>query len=59
MHVLVLPARDEPVAVDGEVRVERRLTLCATVDHRFLDGFEGGVLARLLRELLADPSSMD
>ena len=59
VHVLVLHPRDEPVAVDGEVRVERRLTLCATVDHRFLDGFEGGVLARLLRELLADPASMD
>ena len=59
VHVLVLPPRDEPVAIDGDVVVQRRLTLCATVDHRFLDGFEGGILATLLRELLADPSQMD
>lgn len=58
VHVLVLPPRDEPVAVDGAVQVQRRLTLCATVDHRFLDGFEGGILARLLRELLADPDRL-
>jgi hypothetical protein len=59
IHVLLLPPRDEPVARDGEVHVERRVTLCATVDHRFLDGFEGGVLTRLLRELLEDPTRLD
>ncbi len=58
VHVLVLPVREEPVAIDGQVVVRRQLTLCATVDHRFLDGFEGGALATLLRELLADPERM-
>lgn len=58
IHVLLLPARDEPVVDGDDVVVQRRLTFCVTVDHRFLDGFEGGVLARLLRELLADPAQL-
>ena len=33
-------------------------TITATIDHRFMDGFQGGVLARKVREIFADPTQL-
>jgi hypothetical protein len=45
--------------VDGEVVVRDLLTVTATVDHRFIDGLQGGVLARSFRRVFSDPWALD
>lgn len=56
--VLVGSLRDAVVAHDGEMQIRKQLTLTATIDHRFLDGFQGGVLAKVVRRVLEDPWSL-
>jgi pyruvate dehydrogenase E2 component (dihydrolipoamide acetyltransferase) len=57
--VLVGSVRDGVVAVDGVPTVRKQLTITATVDHRFLDGFQGGVLAKVVRAVLEDPWALE
>jgi pyruvate/2-oxoglutarate dehydrogenase complex dihydrolipoamide acyltransferase (E2) component len=59
VYVLIGALRDQPAVVDGTIEVRKRLTLCATIDHRFLDGFQGGVLAKVVKQLLEDPWAFD
>jgi pyruvate dehydrogenase E2 component (dihydrolipoamide acetyltransferase) len=35
--------------------VRKQVVITATLDHRFLDGAQGAVLARIVRERFADP----
>jgi pyruvate dehydrogenase E2 component (dihydrolipoamide acetyltransferase) len=59
VYVLVGALRDAP-AVDGDrLVIRKQLTLTATIDHRFLDGFQGGVLAKVVREILEDPWTLE
>ncbi len=53
--VLIGAMRDQPVVVDGEITIQPQLTITATVDHRFMDGYQGGVLARVVRDVLENP----
>jgi pyruvate dehydrogenase E2 component (dihydrolipoamide acetyltransferase) len=55
VYVLIGAMRDAVVAVDGQAVIQKRLTLCATIDHRFLDGAQGGILAREVRKYFANP----
>jgi hypothetical protein len=59
LYVLIGSVRDRPVAVDGAVVVRPMLTVTATVDHRFVDGFQAAVLARAFRRVFEDPWSLD
>lgn len=59
VYVLVGAIKDDAVVRDGKIVPGQTLSLCATIDHRFLDGFQGGMLARTVRELLEDPWKMD
>ena len=59
IYVLIGALRDMPAAVDGKVVIRKALTLCATIDHRFLDGAQGGVLAKEMRRLLANPKLLE
>lgn len=59
LYVLIGACRPQPTVVDGEVVVRNLLTVTATVDHRFVDGFQAGVLARVFREVFADPWRLD
>ncbi len=43
----------------GQVVVRDRLTITATIDHRFMDGAQGGVLAKVIRDLFDDPWQLD
>lgn len=49
--------QDKPLAVDGQVVVRPVLTIGATFDHRLLDGYQAGHLARRFRSAMADPST--
>jgi pyruvate/2-oxoglutarate dehydrogenase complex dihydrolipoamide acyltransferase (E2) component len=59
VYVLVGAVRDRPAVVDGQVVIRPEVTLTATIDHRFIDGFQGGTLARVVREFFADPRGFD
>jgi len=57
--VLVGAIRDTPVAIDGEVVVRPLMTLCATIDHRYIDGAQGGVLAKVVRDVMENPWQLE
>ncbi len=59
LYVLIGGIKDVVAIEDGDLVVRQELTLTATVDHRFMDGFQGGVLAREVRRLFADPWSLE
>jgi pyruvate/2-oxoglutarate dehydrogenase complex dihydrolipoamide acyltransferase (E2) component len=58
VYVLVGAIRDQAAVEEGEVVVRPEITLCATIDHRFLDGAQGGILAKEVRRLLAHPEEL-
>lgn len=57
LYVLLGALRDAPAVVDGQLAVRKQLTITATIDHRFLDGYQGGVLARTIRETFENPEA--
>ncbi len=59
VYVLLGALRDRPAAVDGEVVIRPELTITATIDHRFMDGAQGAVLARVMRDMFANPWQLD
>ncbi len=59
LYVLIGAVRDMPTVENGEVVVRKMLTVTATIDHRFIDGFQGGVIAQEFRRVFEDPWSLD
>jgi pyruvate/2-oxoglutarate dehydrogenase complex dihydrolipoamide acyltransferase (E2) component len=59
LYVLVGALREQPAVVKGELCVLPQVTLCATLDHRFVDGFQAGQLLRVVRSLFDDPWQLD
>ena len=59
LYVSIGAVRDEAVAVDGAVVVRPCVVVGATADHRLVDGAHAGRIARIVRELLADPYRLD
>ena len=59
LYVLVGAVSPQPAVEDGEFVVKQRMTITATIDHRFIDGFQGGVLAKVVRECLENPERLD
>ena len=55
MLILVPEVRPRPWAIDGKVEVRPVLRLCATFDHRIIDGAAAGRFAARLTELFARP----
>ena len=55
LYILVGAVRDRAVVKDGQLVVQPQLTVTATIDHRFIDGFQGGVLAKIVYHKLLDP----
>ncbi|MHB1844306.1 MAG: 2-oxo acid dehydrogenase subunit E2 [Deltaproteobacteria bacterium] len=47
--------KEAPVVENGAVIAGKVLTLCATFDHRILDGFHAAVMSKTLREVLEQP----
>jgi pyruvate/2-oxoglutarate dehydrogenase complex dihydrolipoamide acyltransferase (E2) component len=46
---------DVPVVEDGKVVPGRVMKVCATFDHRILDGAHAAIMVRTLREWMEDP----
>jgi len=57
--ILVGQVEDRVVAEDGRAVVRPMLTLGVTFDHRFMDGYQGGKMADVLRSYLTDPERFD
>lgn len=57
--VLVGEVAEKPVVVDGQVVARPIVTLSATMDHRYLDGFHAARLARSVREYMDDPKRFE
>jgi pyruvate dehydrogenase E2 component (dihydrolipoamide acetyltransferase) len=56
--VLALGAiRQTPVARDGRVAIEHTMKLCATFDHRVLDGAHAAAMANTLRAWIEEPAA--
>jgi pyruvate dehydrogenase E2 component (dihydrolipoamide acetyltransferase) len=58
VYVLMGAVKQAPHVVEGQVVARPLLTLCATIDHRYMDGAQGGVLAKVVRGVLEDPWSL-
>ena len=57
--VLIGAMRDRPAAVDGKLAIRPQMTITATIDHRFIDGFQAGTLVRVMRAVMAEPESVE
>lgn len=57
--VLVGAVRETPVVRDGAVVVRQMLTMTATVDHRFVDGFQLATVAKTIRATLENPWDLE
>jgi pyruvate dehydrogenase E2 component (dihydrolipoamide acetyltransferase) len=57
--VVLGAVKDRPAVVDGRIVVRPQVTITATIDHRFLDGFQGGVLAKTMSDQLQHPWKLD
>jgi pyruvate dehydrogenase E2 component (dihydrolipoamide acetyltransferase) len=57
--ILVGAIDDAAAVVDGQVVVQRQLTLSGTFDHRVLDGLHCSVFAVEMHKIFADPSQLD
>ena len=55
--ILVGEVTKKPVVVEDEIVVRPILSLHATVDHRIVDGYHAGVLAKHMREAILDPTT--
>ncbi|MCA9698057.1 MAG: 2-oxo acid dehydrogenase subunit E2 [Myxococcales bacterium] len=59
VYVLIGAVRPVAAVVDGNVEIRNQLTITATIDHRFIDGFQGGVLAKVVKEVMLEPWKLD
>lgn len=59
IYILVGAIKERPAVVDGEVVPREQLTITATVDHRFVDGYQLGTLSRAFRRIFKNPWSLD
>ena len=57
--VLVGAVTQKPVAVAGQVVIRPMLTLTATFDHRYADGYQAATFAQAVQEYCADPATFE
>lgn len=57
--VLVGAVEPRPVARDGAVTVAPVLTVTATFDHRYVDGYQAAQLIEVVRAYCADPAAFE
>lgn len=57
--VVVGEVAEKPAVVEGQVVARPLLTVSATMDHRYVDGFHAAKLARSVRAYLEDPKRFE
>lgn len=51
--------RDQPVVIDGKLAVAPVFRICATFDHRFIDGVYAAKMAKAMRRLLETDEGLE
>ncbi|MBL9043977.1 MAG: 2-oxo acid dehydrogenase subunit E2 [Myxococcales bacterium] len=59
VYILVGAVKERPAVVDGKLVAQPQLTITATIDHRFIDGAQLAVLAKVVRSILENPWQLD
>jgi len=59
LYMMIGAIRERAVVRDDRIVARKMVTLTVTLDHRFIDGFQAGTLAKLMRELFADPWKLE
>lgn len=59
VYLAITNIKDRVVARDGQIVIEPQLDIMATVDHRFMDGYQGAQLIKKIRHYLENPTVMD
>jgi len=57
--VLVGTVTEKPCVRDGKIIILPIMKIMATLDHRFVDGADGALLAKTVKELLENPEKLD
>jgi pyruvate dehydrogenase E2 component (dihydrolipoamide acetyltransferase) len=57
MLLLLSEVKKRPVVIDDRLEIRPTLRLCGTFDHRIIDGYSAGLLARELRAMIEDPDA--
>jgi pyruvate dehydrogenase E2 component (dihydrolipoamide acetyltransferase) len=57
--LLVGAIKERPVVIDGELAVRETINITATIDHRFIDGYQLGSVAKVFRRVIEDPFHME
>lgn len=59
LYVLLGAIKDQVVAENGEVVIRPQMTITATIDHRFVDGYQAATLANTFKAIFANPWQLD
>lgn len=59
VFLLMGAVRPQPTVIGGQIVARKLMSLCATIDHRFMDGAQGAVLARVVRSIFTNPWQLD
>lgn len=59
MVLVVTAVKDRPWVEDGALVVRPVLRLCATFDHRIIDGFHAAQISDTVSEYMRDPAAID
>lgn len=59
IYIAIPEIKQRPVAIDNKVVIRPMLDITATIDHRFLDGHRGAMIAKMMREYMQNPWVMD
>lgn len=58
LYVAVGAIQDMVFAIDGKPEVRKGITVTATLDHRFVDGFQAATVARAFKKFFDDPDQL-
>lgn len=59
IYLCIPEIKKKPIVKDDNIVIRPMLDITATIDHRFLDGHRGAMIAKILRNLLENPWLMD
>jgi pyruvate/2-oxoglutarate dehydrogenase complex dihydrolipoamide acyltransferase (E2) component len=57
--ILIGAIQDRPHVHEGEIKIRKMCSITASIDHRVLDGFQSGILARAMQLLLEKPELLE
>ncbi len=59
VYLAIPEIKKRPVVINDQIVIRSMLDLTVTIDHRFMDGHRGSMIAKLLRNLLENPWRLD